>query len=86
MVPEAKKKLYLVASFLTFFLSLLKAFRASTSRQSMPLALAWSMWNASPSTQHERRGDAKWKDPVEISLRFLAEYREDEGVRDATKY
>jgi len=34
----------------------------------------------------ERRGDAKWKDPVEISLRFLAEYREDEGVRNATKY
>merc|ERR1712100_344343 len=73
MVAEARKKLYLFASFLTFFLSLFRALRASTSMQSTPLALAWSMWKASPSTQHERRiaGDVGQLDGTSETLVLL---------------
>lgn len=34
----------------------------------------------------DKRGDDKWHDPVEISRRFLMEYREDEGVRNPNKW
>merc|ERR1711988_640908 len=70
MVPEAKKKLYLFASFLTFFLSLLKAFKASTSRQSIPLAWACSMWKASPSTQQDRRSRGMFGSLMEPAKRL----------------
>merc|ERR1719500_203275 len=50
-VSEARNASYFLASFLTFFLSLLSFFRSSADMQSMPRALAWSQCCWSPSKQ-----------------------------------
>merc|ERR1711924_319302 len=60
MESEAKKPWYFLASFFTSFLFFFSFFKASTSMQSRPMALASSQCWASPRRQNFMRGLGKY--------------------------